>query len=128
MLISDLTDRQTSIYRGEIMKKYRIYQVDSFTKNRFHGNPAGVVPNANGLTDEQMQRIARELNNSETAFIFETDSSNYDVEVRFFTPTTEVPICGHATVAAHYIYSIERKAETGRIIQKQKQVYCLLML
>lgn len=65
------------------MKKYRIYQVDSFTKNRFHGNPAGVVPNANGLTDEQMQRIARELNNSETAFIFETDSSNYDVEVRF---------------------------------------------
>lgn len=83
MLISDLTDRQTSIYRGEIMKKYRIYQVDSFTKNRFHGNPAGVVPNANGLTDEQMQRIARELNNSETAFIFETDSSNYDVEVRF---------------------------------------------
>lgn len=120
MLISDLTDRQTGIYRGEIMKKYRIYQVDSFTKNRFHGNPAGVVPNANGLTDEQMQRIARELNNSETAFIFETDSSNYDVEVRFFTPTTEVPICGHATVAAHYIYAIERKAETGRIIQKTK--------
>ena len=48
------------------MNKYRIYQVDSFTKSRFHGNPAGVVPNANGLSDEQMQRIAWELNNSET--------------------------------------------------------------
>lgn len=65
------------------MKAYRVYQVDSFTKDRFHGNPAGVVSNAEGLTDEQMQRIARELNNSETAFILEADSSNYDVEVRF---------------------------------------------
>jgi len=52
------------------MKTYRLYQVDSFTRERFHGNPAGVVPNADGLTDEQMQRIAREMNNSETAFIF----------------------------------------------------------
>lgn len=106
--------------RGETMKKYRIYQVDSFTKNKFHGNPAGVVSNAEGLTDEQMQRIARELNNSETAFIFEADSPDYDVEVRFFTPTTEVPICGHATIAAHYVYALERKADTGRIVQKTK--------
>lgn len=102
------------------MKEYRIYQVDSFTKNKFHGNPAGVVSNADGLTDEQMQRIARELNNSETAFIFESNSPEYDVEVRFFTPTTEVPICGHATIAAHYIYALEHKAESGRIIQKTK--------
>lgn len=74
------------------MKKYRIYQVDSFTRSRFHGNPAGVVPNADGLSEEQIQRIARELNNSETAFLFESNSPEYDVEVRFFTPTTEVPI------------------------------------
>ena len=48
------------------MKTYNIYQVDSFTKNRFCGNPAGVVLNADGLSEEQMQQIARELNNSET--------------------------------------------------------------
>ena len=102
------------------MKKYRIYQVDSFTKSRFHGNPAGVVPNAEGLSEEQMQRIARELNNSETAFIFEGNSPEYDVEVRFFTPTTEVPICGHATVAAHYVRALEKNAETERVIQKTK--------
>lgn len=102
------------------MKKYRIYQVDSFTRNRFHGNPAGVVSNAEGLTDEQMQRIARELNNSETAFIFESNSPDYDVEVRFFTPTTEVPICGHATIAAHYVRAVEKNAESERVIQKTK--------
>lgn len=102
------------------MKKYRIYQVDSFTKNRFHGNPAGVVPNADGLTDEQMQKIARELNNSETAFVFQADSSDYDMEVRFFTPTTEVPLCGHATIAAHYVCAVERQAESGRLLQKTK--------
>ena len=42
------------------MKTCRLYQVDSFTRERFHGNPAGVVPNADGLSEEQMQRIARE--------------------------------------------------------------------
>lgn len=102
------------------MKLYKLYQVDSFTRERFHGNPAGVVLNADGLTEEQMQRIARELNNSETAFIFESDSSEYDIEVRFFTPTTEVPICGHATIAAHYVYAKENRSVGGRVIQKTK--------
>lgn len=51
------------------MEKYRLYQIDSFTKERFTGNPAGVVTNADGLAEEQMQKIARELNNSETAFM-----------------------------------------------------------
>lgn len=105
---------------GNAMKKYKIYQVDSFTRNKFHGNPAGVVPNADGLTEDQMQRIARELNNSETAFIFSSNSSEYDVEVRFFTPTTEVPLCGHATIAAHYIRAIEGDAVSGRVMQKTK--------
>lgn len=102
------------------MKTYKIYQVDSFTRDKFHGNPAGVVPNADGLTEEQMQRIARELNNSETAFIFSPTSQEYDVEVRFFTPTIEVPLCGHATIAAHYVRAIEGNAVSGRVIQKTK--------
>ena len=102
------------------MKKYRIYQVDAFTRSRFHGNPAGVVPDADGLTDEQMQRIARELNNSETAFIFSPQSAEHDAVVRFFTPTTEVPLCGHATIAAHYVRAIEGTAVSGRVLQKTK--------
>ncbi|MCX6149885.1 MAG: PhzF family isomerase [Ignavibacteriales bacterium] len=100
------------------MKKYQIYQVDAFTTELFRGNPAGVVPNADGLTDEQMQNIARELNNSETAFILEPTENTHDVWIRFFTPTIEVPICGHATIAAHYVRSIENNYESRTVIQK----------
>ena len=95
------------------MKKYRVYQVDSFTREKFSGNPAGVVYHADGLTKRQMQQLARELNNSETAFIFTGKKPDYDVEVRYFTPTTEVPICGHATIAAHYVRAIEEKLSTS---------------
>lgn len=102
------------------MKKYRVYQIDSFTREKLHGNPAGVVPNADGLSENMMQKIARELNNSETAFIFSSNQPEYDVEVRFFTPTAEVPICGHATIAAHYVRAIEGSATLGRVIQKTK--------
>jgi len=100
------------------VKKYRFYQIDSFTKERFTGNPAGVITNADGLTEVHMQKIARELNNSETAFIFSSDCSEYDVEVRFFTPTKEVPICGHATIAAHYARAMENNLKPSRIYQK----------
>jgi PhzF family phenazine biosynthesis protein len=99
-------------------KKYRIYQVDSFTKEIFTGNPAGVVPNADGLTETMMQKIARELNHSETAFVFTGKGDEYDVHVRFFTPKNEVPICGHATIAAHYVRAIETKMKSGVVRQK----------
>ncbi len=100
------------------MKTYRLYQVDSFTKEKLSGNPAGVIANADGLSEHQMQKIARELHHSETAFIFSSAESGYDVEVRFFTPTREVPICGHATIAAHYVRAVEKKLETATVIQK----------
>ena len=99
-------------------RTYNLYQVDSFTKEKFTGNPAGVISNADGLTDYEMQKIARELNNSETAFIFSSNSNEYDAHVRFFTPTNEVPICGHATIAAHYVRAIENKLETSRLYHK----------
>lgn len=99
-------------------KKYNLYQIDSFTKEKFTGNPAGVITNADGLTDCEMQKIARELNNSETAFIFSSNSNEYDAHVRFFTPTSEVPICGHATIAAHYARAIENGLDTSRIYHK----------
>lgn len=81
----------------------QIYQVDAFTETPLRGNPAGVVLDADGLTDAQMQAIARELNNSETAFLMGPDGSEHDFRIRFFTPTMEVPMCGHATVAANFL-------------------------
>lgn len=99
-------------------RRYRLYQIDSFTKEIFSGNPAGVITNADSLTPAEMQRIARELNNSETAFIFPSDIPEYDVHIRFFTPTNEVPICGHATIAAHYARAVENSLGTTKVIQK----------
>ena len=100
------------------MKKYQIYQVDAFTTEMFSGNPAGVVSHADGLSDEMMQAIAREINNSETAFIFSANASDHDVRIRFFTPSTEVPSCGHATIAAHFVRAYEDRLSPCTIKQK----------
>ncbi|WP_079224162.1 PhzF family isomerase [Citrobacter werkmanii] len=81
--------------------KPQVYHVDAFTSAPFRGNSAGVVLHADGLSEAQMQLIARELRHSETAFLLTSNES--DVHIRYFTPTVEVPICGHATVAAHYV-------------------------
>lgn len=100
-------------------KIYKVYQIDSFSDKKFLGNPAGVVYNADGLSEKDMQKIARELNNSETAFIFSSDSKEYDIHVRFFTPLKEVPICGHATIAAHYVIALERKIKENTCIRQK---------
>ena len=99
------------------MKKRTVYQIDAFTKEKFKGNPAGVITNAEGLTDDQMQQIARELNNSETAFIFPADEIG-DGTIRYFTPTVEVPICGHATIAAMYAKAIEENLDSCTLTMK----------
>lgn len=88
-------------------KNFKIYQINVFTDKVFEGNPAGVVVNADGLSEVQMQQIARELNNSETAFIFSPSDHSHDMQVRFFTPTVEVPSCGHASIAAGYVRAKE---------------------
>ncbi len=100
------------------MRRYRFYQVDAFTTEKFQGNPAGVVPDAEGLTAAEMQMIARELNNSETAFILPPDGPDHEIRVRFFTPTIEVPSCGHATIAAHYVRAVENSLPTCTVVHK----------
>ncbi|MFE4217875.1 PhzF family phenazine biosynthesis isomerase [Streptomyces sp. NPDC056844] len=95
-----------------------LYQIDAFSPTPFQGNPAGVVLSAEGLTEAQMQSVARELNNSETAFVLPPEGADHDVRVRFFTPTTEVPTCGHATVAAHYARAVEYGLPSGSCVQK----------
>ncbi|MFB6121990.1 MAG: PhzF family phenazine biosynthesis protein [Haloferacaceae archaeon] len=77
----------------------RALLVDAFTDEPLAGNAAGVVPDAGGLAESQMQAIAAELGASETAFL--RPSTAADRRVRYFTPTREVDLCGHATVAAH---------------------------
>jgi len=81
------------------MEHRRALLVDAFTDEPFAGNAAGVVPTADGLADDQLQAIADELAVSETAFFTESDEA--DRRVRYFTPTTEVDLCGHATIASH---------------------------
>lgn len=81
------------------MEQARVLLVDAFTDEPLTGNVAGVVPEADGLAEGQMQAIARELGASETAFLLSTGAA--DRRVRFFTPSTEVDLCGHATIASH---------------------------
>lgn len=81
-----------------------IYQVDAFAERLFGGNPAAICPLEDWLTDELMQKIAMENNLAETAF-FVKDSNN-DYHIRWFTPTVEVKLCGHATLAsAHVLFN-----------------------
>ncbi len=84
-----------------------IYWVDAFTDRSFQGNPAVVVPQADGLTDFQMQQIAREVNCSETAFVLTAATPEADFRLRWFTPTQEVDLCGHATIAAFHALAQE---------------------
>ncbi|PSL07680.1 PhzF family phenazine biosynthesis protein [Cecembia rubra] len=87
------------------MTPLKIYQVDAFTDHVFGGNPAAVVPLRHWLSDDLLQKIALENNLSETAF-FVKDGDKY--LIRWFTPTVEVDLCGHATLAsAHVLFHHE---------------------
>ena len=78
----------------------KFYQVDAFTNERFRGNPAAVCLLPEARDDEWMQSLAREMNLSETAFLL-AESSSYNL--RWFTPTVEVELCGHATLASAHV-------------------------
>lgn len=84
--------------------------VDSFTDTPFRGNPAGVCVLAAATTDEWMQAVAAELNLSETAFLVPRDDGDHDL--RWFTPTTEVDLCGHATLASVHVLGGDRVFHT----------------
>ena len=80
--------------------KLQIYQVDAFSQVPFHGNPAAVVPLDSWPPDSVMQNIALENNLAETAY-FVPNGNGYDL--RWFTPTVEMDLCGHATLASGYV-------------------------
>jgi PhzF family phenazine biosynthesis protein len=81
----------------------RIFQVDAFTPTRFTGNPATVVLDSDGLSDESLHDIAREFAHAEVAFVFAASGADHDVRLRFFNSRKEAPFVGHATLAAHAV-------------------------
>lgn len=97
------------------MRRVAVQQIDAFTEQPFAGNPAGVVTDAGGLTPEEMQLVARELNCSETAFVLRSDRA--DLRIRYFTPTIEVDLCGHATIATLHALNAEGRVHGNLTVE-----------
>jgi len=92
-----------------------VLKVNAFTESLYGGNPAGVVFDSPKLNDKQMKQISKELIVSETAFVF--PSKIADIKVRFFTPTIEVDLCGHATIATFFTMALQ-----GKFPRKKNQI------
>jgi trans-2,3-dihydro-3-hydroxyanthranilate isomerase len=96
------------------VKEYRFVQVDVFTEEAFGGNPLAVFPDAEGLTTQEMQKLAREMNLSETTFVLPPRDKSADFKVRIFTPGLELPFAGHPVVGTHWVL-----AHLGRVDLKE---------
>ncbi|MGH7660345.1 MAG: PhzF family phenazine biosynthesis protein [Vulcanimicrobiaceae bacterium] len=94
---------------------YEMLQVDAFTSHALGGNPCAIYPDARGLSDELMQRIAREMNLSETSYVLPSERA--DFRVRYFTPAYELPMAGHPTIATTHAL-----CELGRIKPDARQI------
>lgn len=97
--------------------RYRYYICDVFTETLFGGNPLAVLPDARGLGDEQMQRIAREFNFSESTFVFPPEDGG-DRRVRIFTPKVEVPFAGHPNIGTAFVLAL-----TGELDGRDEVVF-----
>lgn len=98
------------------MSEKTVYIANAFTANGEHGNPAGVVLDAQDLDESQMLDIAQQVGLSETAFVSESDDA--DKRVRFFTPTEEVDLCGHATIATWSLLKSLGRISNGEYTQQ----------
>lgn len=93
-----------------------LYQIDAFTQHRFRGNPAAVCLLESWLDDEQMQHIAAENNLAETAFLVpQPEGAASDFQLRWFTPTVEVNLCGHATLASAFWYFTQADQDAKQV-------------
>jgi trans-2,3-dihydro-3-hydroxyanthranilate isomerase len=104
------------------MKEYRFVQADVFTDRPFTGNPLAIFPEAEGLTSEEMQSIAREMNLSETTFVLPPTDLKARFRLRIFTPASELPLAGHPVVGTFFVLaergSIALEEGTNRIYQE----------
>ena len=87
------------------------YQADVFTEVPFGGNPVAVIPDAAGLTDLELQQIAREMNLSETVFVFPPSDPAAVVKMRIFTPTQEIPFAGHPVIGTFFVLGTLKRLE-----------------
>jgi trans-2,3-dihydro-3-hydroxyanthranilate isomerase len=85
------------------VRRYRFVTVDVFTDTRFGGNPLAVFPDARGLSDAEMQALAKEFNLSETTFVLPPDNPANTARVRIFTPAVEMPFAGHPNVGTGFV-------------------------
>ena len=84
-------------------RSLKFYQADVFSSQPFGGNPVAVFPDAQGLGDDQLQQIAREMNLSESVFVFPPTNPAAVVRLRIFTPTQEIPFAGHPVVGTMHV-------------------------
>ena len=95
------------------MKEYRFFQADVFTDRPFTGNPLAIFPEAEGLTTEEMQSIAKEMNLSETTFVLPPTDLKARLRLRIFTPDFELPLAGHPVVGTCFVLAA-RGVKPGR--------------
>jgi trans-2,3-dihydro-3-hydroxyanthranilate isomerase len=100
--------------------QYEFHTLDVFTQRRFSGNPLAVFPDAEGIDDQQMQRIAREMNLSETVFVLPAEDQRALCRVRIFTPADELPFAGHPTIGTGHLL-----ATLGRIALREERTTVL---
>ena len=98
--------------------RIKAFTLNSFAKSFDGGNPAGVVLNADALSENDMKKIASIIGFSETAFVMKSDLA--DFKVRFFTPNEEVDICGHATIATFHTLLTQNIIKSGKYSQETK--------
>lgn len=108
-------------------RNIRVFQVDAFTGTPFTGNPATVVLDGEGLSDDQMRTVAREFAKGDAAFVLPATAPDHDLTVRFFMPNKEAPFVGHATLAAHAVLArhapqaLRRQAGRSGIVEVRMQ-------
>lgn len=100
--------------------------LDVFTATPLSGNPLAVFPHADGLLDDQMQNIARELSLSETVFVTRPEAERHTAAIRIFTPEVELPFAGHPTVGTAVVLGFERNASVVRLEEKVGLVTCVV--
>jgi len=102
------------------MRRYSFVTVDVFTDRRFGGNPLAVFPEAAGLSDGEMQAIAREFNLSETTFVLPPDDPANTAKVRIFTPAAEMPFAGHPNVGTGWVLADQGRDRDGVLLFEEK--------
>lgn len=115
-----------------MLTPYAYHLVNVFAETYFGGNPLAVFPQADGLTDQQMQLIARQFNLSETVFVHQTTESSAVRKLRIFTPDYELPFAGHPTIGAAFVlhqqlnlpetYLLQTQAGLVKLFHEAKQI------